>query len=110
MTAALLLAGSSLALAQSEGSTGGGDICPPLGIDAPVADQLAAIQAADTAVVVSLEDCSFSGNTEVVDALMANEGIAGVLQQETVGAGEILGVSVEDGAVTVYVSGDGDDD
>lgn len=105
MTTALLLAGSSLAIAQSDSS---GDVCPPAGIDAPVAEQLAAIQAAETAQVISLEDCSFTPATELVDALMANEAIARVLQQDTVGAGEILGVSVEDGAVTIYVGGDAD--
>ena len=105
LTTAVLLAGSSLALAQD-----GSSVCPPAGTDAPVSEQLAAIQAAGTAQVVEIADCTGSPSTEVVDALMANESIARVLQQDTVGAGEIIAVGVQDGAVTVYVGADDEAD
>ena len=104
LSTALLLAGSSFTLAQTDPS--GGDICPPAGTDMPVAEQLLAIQAADTAQVVTLDDCSLSPAAELVDALMANEAIVTVLEQETVGAGEILAVGVDDGAITIYVTAD----
>ena len=107
LTTAMLLAGSSWTIAQDGTS---GSVCPPAGTDAPVSEQLAAIQAAGTAQVVGLEDCTGSPAAEVVDALMANESIARVLQQDTVGAGEIIAVGVQDGAVTVYVSADDEDD
>lgn len=107
MTTVMLLGGSSWAMAQDTGET---DVCPPPGMDTPVSEQLAAIHAAGTAQVIELEGCTGSASTEVIDALNANEAIARVLQQETVGAGEIIGVGVEGEAVTVYVSADDDDD
>ena len=107
LTTALLLAGSSWAIAQDSAS---GSVCPPAGTDAPVSEQLAAIEAAGTAQVIAIEDCTGSPAEGVVDALMANEAIARVLQQDTVGAGEIIAVGVEDGAVTVYVGDDDEDD
>lgn len=106
MTTVLLVAGSSWSIAQDNGGTG--DVCPPAGVDAPVAEQLAAIQAAGTAQVIEIADCTGTPATEVVDALLANESIARVLQQETVGAGEIIAIGVQDGAVTVYVTADDD--
>lgn len=110
LTTVLLFAGSSAAFAQDDDSSNSGDTCPPPGMDAPVSEQLAAIQAADAAQVIELDGCTGTASAEILDALTANEAISRVLQQETVSAGEIIGVGVEDGAVTVYVTADEADD
>lgn len=77
-------------------------------------EQAAAVAAATSAQVLRLTDCasdaSGSLSADVLAAVTANEAIARVLEQETVGAGEILGLSVEDTAVTIYVRDDDDED
>ena len=103
-TATVLASSYAPAFAQDSDTT---DICAGLGSDVSTgAEQLAAVQAATTAVVIELEGCTGSLPAEFTDALLANEAISAVLQQESVGAGEIIGIGVEETNVTVYVSGD----
>ena len=101
LTAALFTGTAGFAMAQDT------DICTQITQDvSTAAEQLAAVQAATEATVIELEGCQGSLPADLSEALTANEAIARVLQQETVGAGEIIGLGIEDGAITVYVSGD----
>jgi len=70
----------------------------------------AAVAGATSAQVLRLSNCEDgTGNTpsaDVLAALTANAAITTVLDQETVGTGEILAVTVDETAVTIYVRDD----
>ena len=105
LTTALLLSVPSLAIAQDT-TADTQDSCITAGSDVALPDLLAAIGSVETAQVIRLNGCSGSPDSSVIDALMANPSIVRVLEQETVGAGEIIAVGSEDGNVTVYVTDD----
>lgn len=104
MTAVLLMSGTTLTFAQSDGTN---DICSSVTSDvATGAEQIAAIQAATTATVIELDGCTGAPDPAFIEAMQANEAIARVLQQDNVGAGEIIAFGIEETTVTVYVGAD----
>ena len=89
------------------------DICSNVDLTAmDEAAQADAIAAATSAQVLRLTDCEDgSGRSLSADALAAltgNAAITRVLEQETVGAGEILAVSVDATSATIYVRDEDD--
>lgn len=78
------------------------------------ADGIATIEAATTAQIVELSDCSDNPGETAIDsaveaAVFGNQAIAAMLSAEGVGGGELLGVSVAGDSVTVYVENNEDD-
>ena len=72
--------------------------------------QASDIAAATNAQVIRLTDCAdgsgSSLSADVLAAISTNEAIGTVLQQETVAAGEIAGLSVDGQTVLIYVRED----
>lgn len=103
LTAALFAGIATLANAQD-------DICSQITQDVDTgAEQLAAVKAATSATVVELEGCTGNLDPVFAEALNANEAAAQVLQQETVGAGEIIGLGIQGTTLTIYVSANDED-
>lgn len=91
------------------------DICSNVDLTAmDEAAQADAIAAATSAQVLRLTDCEDGSggslSAEALAALTGNAAISRVLEQETVGAGEILAVSVDATSATIYVRDENEDD
>lgn len=97
----------SEAEAAAGANSSNSEVCSSVDLDAMSSATASDVAAATNAQVLSLTDCEDgvvgSLSPDVLAALTANTVIAGVLEQETVAAGEILGLSVEAQTVIVYV-------
>ena len=86
------------------------EVCSSVDLSSMAADTTLAeaVAAATSAQVLRLTDCETGATppADVLAALTANTAITRVLEQETVGAGEILAVSVNAQSVTIYVRDD----
>lgn len=78
--------------------------------EAAQADALALVTSAQVSRLSDCEDGTVGAlSAEAQAAVTANEAITRVLEQETVGAGEILGISVEGTTALIYVRDDADE-
>jgi hypothetical protein len=100
--------------AAAGAAASGSALCSSVDLTVSTNTQAADVSAATNAHVLRLSDCedgvAGSFSPDVLAALTSNEAIDRVLQQETVSAGEIIGLSVEEQTVLIYVRDDDDAD